>query len=120
MMKLKSATPSQSIKNGSFETWALVVVSTVKAAGAESTLPSYMYPGGINVTVVSPSFSSKLKGKCKEKCEVDDEVDLDHQTLLNTIILNLTDYDLDWILFSNILQNDSYIGTKMIDTVMQK
>jgi len=66
MMKLKSATPSQSIKNGSFETWALVVVSTVKAAGAESALPSQMYPCGVNVHATSPSFN-KLKGKGKEK-----------------------------------------------------
>jgi hypothetical protein len=38
-----------------------------------------------------PSFSNKLKGKVKDKSENDDESDLDHQTLLITIILNRSD-----------------------------
>jgi len=71
-------TPSQSIKNISFETWVLDVVSTVKAAGAESSLPSYIYPDGVNVFASSPSFSNKLKVKGKEKVEDDDDSDLDH------------------------------------------
>ena len=88
MPKLKSMTPSQSIKNGSLETWVLYVVSTVKVDGAESALPSYMYPSGANVSSSIPSFSNKLKGKGKEKIEDDDESDHDSQTLLSTIILN--------------------------------
>ena len=39
MPKLKSMTPSQSIKNGSFETWLLIVLSIVKVVGAELALP---------------------------------------------------------------------------------
>ena len=66
MLKLKSVTPSQSIKNGSFETWVLAVVSTIKVVGAELALPSYMYPRGVNVSTASPSFSNKLKAKGKE------------------------------------------------------
>ena len=66
MLKLKSVTAYQSIKNGSFETWMLAFVSTVKAAGAESALPSYMYPGGVNVFAASSSFSNKLKRKGNE------------------------------------------------------
>jgi hypothetical protein len=49
-----------------------------------------------------------------------DESDYDHQTFLSTIILNWTDPESDWILFFDILPNDSYIGTKMIDSVMKK
>ena len=71
-----------------FETWVLVVVSTVKVVGAESALPSYMYSYGVNVSTASPSFSNKLKGKGKEKSEDNDESDLGHETLLSTIILN--------------------------------
>jgi hypothetical protein len=67
MLKLTYVTPSQSIKNGPFETWVLVVVSTVKAVGAEPALPSYMYQGGVNVSTTSSSFSNKIKGKGKEK-----------------------------------------------------
>ena len=62
--KLKYVTPSQSIKNGSYETWILAVVSTIKAAGADSALPLYMHPSGVNISTASPLFSSKLKGKC--------------------------------------------------------
>jgi hypothetical protein len=113
-------TPSQSIKNGSFKTWVLVVVSTVKAARAESALPSYMCPSGVNVSNSRSSLSSKLKGKGKEKSEDDDESDLDHQTLLSTIILNWNDPESDRILISDIPPNDPYIGTKMIDSVMTK
>ena len=75
MLKLEAVTPSQSIKNGSFETRVLVVMSTVKAAGAESSLPSYMYPCGVNVFAASPLFSNKLKGKGKKKGEDDDDKD---------------------------------------------
>jgi hypothetical protein len=81
-------TPSQSTKNGSFETWVLAVVYTVKVVGAESTLPSYIYKGGVNVSTASSSFSNKLKGKGKEKSEDDDESDPDNETLFRTIILN--------------------------------
>ena len=88
MPKLKSVTPSQSNKNGSIEIWVLAVVSTVKVAGAESALPRYKYPSGVNVSAPSPSFSNKLKGKGNEKSEDDDESDPDHHKLLNTIILN--------------------------------
>ena len=83
MLNLKSATSSQSIKNGSFETWVLVVVSIVKTIGAESDLPLYMQSGGVNVFDAILSFS-KLKEKGKEKSEDDDEGDQDHQTLLST------------------------------------
>ena len=79
-----------------------------------------MYPGGVNVSTSSPPFSNKLKGKGEEKSEDDDESDLDHHTLLSTIILNLFDPESDWILFSYISPNDPYIGTKMIDAVMKK
>jgi hypothetical protein len=79
MLKLKSVTPSQSIKNGSFETCVLDVVSTFKAAGAESALPSYLYLGSVNVSAASSSFSNKLKGKgSKEKSGDDEESDRDH------------------------------------------
>jgi hypothetical protein len=88
MMKLKSVTPSQSIKNVLFETWVLVVVSTIRAAGAESPLPICMYAGGVSVFARSLSFRNKLKGEGKEKGEDDDESDLDHQILLITTILN--------------------------------
>jgi len=40
-------------------------------------------------------FSNKLKGKGKEKSEDDDAVDLDHQTLLSTFILNWIDHESD-------------------------
>ena len=89
MTKQKSVTPSQTnIKNVSFGTYVMAVVSTVKATGAKSALPSYMYPGGVNVFTISPSFSSKLKGKGKEKSEDDDESDPNYHTLLSTVILN--------------------------------
>jgi hypothetical protein len=111
---------TQSIKNRSFETWVQAVVSTLKAVGAELTLPSYMYPCGVDVSNPSSSLSSKLEGRCKNKIEEGDESDSDHQTLLSTIILNWTDPKSDWILFSNIPPNDSCIGTKVIDLVMKK
>jgi len=98
----------------------LAVVSTVKAAGAESDLPSYMYPGGVNVSTASSSVSNKLKGKDKEKNEDDDESDHDYHTFLCTIILRWTDPESNWILLSDIPPNDPYIGTKMIDVVMKK
>ena len=113
-------TPSQSIKNGSFETWVMVVVSTIKIVGAKSALPSYMYPCGVIVSNPSSSFSNKLKGKGMEKSEDDDESDPNHQTLLSTIILNWIDPESDWIVFSDIPPNDSYIGKKMIDSGMKK
>ena len=85
---LKSVTPSQSIKNGSLETWLLAVVSTIKTERAESTLPSYMYPCSVNDYTACPSFSNKLKGKVNEESEGDDESDLDYETLLSTVILD--------------------------------
>ena len=85
MLKLKSVTPSQSIKNGSFETWVLAVVSTVKGAGAESTLPSYVFTGG--VTTSDLSSSSNNKSKTKGKHEETSEMDPDHKTLLSTVVL---------------------------------
>ena len=84
----------------------LDVVSNVKAAGAESTLPSYMYPSGVNVFDASSSFSNQKKGKGKEKGEDDDDSNPDHQTLLSIVILNWTDLGSDWILFSDISPND--------------
>jgi hypothetical protein len=86
MLKLKSVTPAQSIKNGSFETWVLAVVSTVKAARAKSALPSYMYTGGVNTSDFSSSSSnkSKLKGKQEDTSDSDS----DHQTLLSIVVLN--------------------------------
>ena len=89
MLKLKSITPAQSIKNGYFETWVLAVVSTVKAARAESALPSYMYTGGVNTSDFSSSSSSK--SKLKGKHEDTSDSDPDHQTLLSTVVLNWTD-----------------------------
>jgi hypothetical protein len=86
MLKLKSITPAQSIKNGSFETWVLAVVSTVKAAWAESALPSYMYTGGVNTSDFSSSSSNKSKSKGKQ--EDTSESDPNHQTLLSTVALN--------------------------------
>jgi hypothetical protein len=120
MLKLKSVTSSQSIKNGSFETWVLDVVSTVKAAGAESALPSYTYPGGVDVSNSSSSLTNKLEGRGKIFFEDGDEKDSDYQTRLSTIILNWSDPESDWILFFDIPPNDSYIGTKMIDSAMKK
>ena len=78
MLKLKSVTPSQSIKNGSFETWVLVVVSTVKVVGAESALPSYMHPSGVDVSYSSSSLSNKLEGRGKNFFEDGDDNDSDH------------------------------------------
>ena len=66
----------------------LAIVSTVKAVGVKLSLPSYMYPGGVNVSTASSSCSNTLKGKGTEKSEDADESDPDHQTLLSTIILN--------------------------------
>jgi hypothetical protein len=89
MLKLKSITPAQSIKNGSFETWVLAAVSTVKAAWAESSLPSYMYTCGVNTSDFSSSSSNK--SKLKGKHEFTSDSDPDHQTLLSTVVLNWTD-----------------------------
>jgi len=93
----------------------------------ELTLPQHfdnghnnMHPYCVNVFTASSSFSNKLKGKGKEKSEDSDESEPNHQTLLSTIILNWTVPESDWILFSDIPPNDSYIGTKMIDSVMKK
>ena len=73
MLKLKSVTPAQSIKNESFETWVLAVVATVKAAGAESALPSYMFTCGVTISDLGSSSStkSKTKGKNEETTEMD-------------------------------------------------
>ena len=81
--------------NDSFETWVLAALSTVKVVGAESTLPSYLYPSGVDVSISSSSFSNKLEERGKKKIEDGDESDLDHQTLLSTIILNWTDPESD-------------------------
>ena len=81
-------TPSQSIKNGSFETWVLVVVSTLKVARAEATLPSYLYPSGVDIPNSSSSLSIKLEGRGKKEIEDSDESDPYHQTLLSSVILN--------------------------------
>ena len=116
----QSETPFQSIKNESFEMWVLVVMSTVKADGAESALPSYLYPRGVDVSNSCSSLSSKLKGKGKEKNEDGDEGDLDHHTLVSTVILNWTYPESDWILFSDMYPTDPYIGTKIIDSVMKR
>ncbi len=86
MLKLKSVTPAQSIKNGSFETWVLAVVSTVKAAGAESALPSYMYTSGVNTSDFSSA--SNIKSKLKSKQEDNSDSDHDHQMLLSTVVLS--------------------------------
>ena len=61
--------------------------------------------------------ANKLEGNGKEKIEDGEESDPDHQTLLSTIILNWSDPETYWILFSDIPPNDLYIGTKMIDSV---
>ncbi len=118
MLKLKSVTPAQSIKNGSFETWVLAVVSIVKAAGAESALPSYMFTSGLTTSDLCPSSSSKsnAKGKTEEISKMEPE----HQTILSTVVLNQTDPEVNWISFSDISPTDPYIGTKMIDAMMRK
>ena len=86
MLKLKSITPAQSIKNGSFETWVLAVISTVKAAGAESALSSYMFTGGVITTDLGSS--SNIKYKTKGKTEETSEVEPEHQTILSNVVLN--------------------------------
>jgi len=86
MLKLKSVTPAQSIKNESFETWVLAVVSIVKASGAESALPSYMFTGGVTISDLCSSSSNKLKAKGKN--EETSEMEPEHQTVLSTIVLN--------------------------------
>ena len=43
----------------------------------------------------------------------------DHQIKLNTIVLNWTDPDFEWILFSDIPLDDPCIGTNMIDAVIK-
>lgn len=92
MLKLKTISPSHAIKNGSFETWVLAVVSTVKAVGAESALPSYMCPAGVNNTNGSSSSSLKSKEKGKIKSEDEIEKQYEHQTQLSTIVLKWTDF----------------------------
>ena len=67
MPKLKSVTPSQSIKYGSFETWVLVAVSTVNDARVELALPSYMYPSGVDVSNPSSSLSNNSKEGVRRK-----------------------------------------------------
>ena len=104
MLELKSVTPTQSIKNGSFETWVLAVVSIVKASGAESALPSYMFTS--DVTTSDLSSSSNDKSKTKGKNDETSEMDSDHQTLLSTVVLNWTEPEVDWISFSNISPTD--------------
>jgi len=77
MLKLKPVTFSQSINNGSLETWVFFVVSTIKACGAKPALSSYMYPSGVIVSDPSSSFINKFKGKSKEISEDDAESDPD-------------------------------------------
>ena len=95
MLKLKSVTPGQSIKNGSFETCVLAIVSTVKATWAESALPSYMFTGGVTTSDLGSSISNKSKTKGKN--EETSEMDPDHLTLLSTVVLNWTGHEVDWI-----------------------
>ena len=71
----------------------LVVVSTVKAEGVESSIPSYMCHG--EVSIVSYLFGSKSKDKGKMKAEDTISDDSDHQTNLSTIVLNWTDPESD-------------------------
>jgi hypothetical protein len=115
LLKLKSVTPAKSIKNGSFETLVLAVVSIVKAVGAESALPSYMFTDGVTTSDLNSSSSneSKTKGKKEETSQMDS----DHKKLLSTVVLNWTDPEVDWIPFSDISPTDPYIRTKMIDAV---
>jgi len=94
------------------------IVSIVKAQGAEFSLLSYMRLGGVSI-LSSPS-DSKSKDKGKMKVEVASSDDFDHQTKLSTIVLNWTDHESDWMLFSDIPLDDPCIGTKMIDAVMRK
>ena len=120
MLKLKSVTPARSIKNESFETWDLAIVSNVKLAGAESTLTSYMFTCGVTTIDLGSSNSIKYKiEKTKGTSDETTEMDHDHQILLNTVVLNWTDPEVDWISFSDISSTDPYIGSKMIDAVMR-
>ena len=86
MLKLKSTTPAQSIKDGSFETWVLAVVFTVKATWVESALPSYMFTGGVTTSDLCSSSSSK--SKAKGKIEEASEIEPEHQTILRFVVLN--------------------------------
>jgi hypothetical protein len=88
MLKLKSVTPYQLIKYGSFETWVLAVVSVVKAAGAESALPNYVCLRGITNLNESCVLGNKSKEKGKAKLEESGSNESEHQTTLNIIILN--------------------------------
>jgi hypothetical protein len=97
MLKLKSATPSLSIKNGSFEKWVLDVVANEKNVGAESTLPSHMCLGLVTSINGSPVSSNKSKDTGKTKVEDEDVSGCEHHTVLSTIILNETDHEFDWI-----------------------
>jgi hypothetical protein len=94
----------------------LVVVSTFKAEVAESSLPNYMCPR--EISILNSPFDSKSKDKGKMKAE--DTSSYDHQIKLSTIVLNWTDLESDWIIFSDIPLDDPCIGTKMIDVVMRK
>ena len=94
----------------------LFVVSTVIAEGAESSLLNYMCSGGVSI-LNSPS-DNKSKDKGISKAE-DKSLD-DLQNKLSIIVLNWTDLESDWILFSGIPLDDPCIGTKMIDVVMRK
>ncbi len=94
-------------------------MSTVKAAGAESTLPSYMFTGGVTTSDLGSSSNNK-SNRTKGKNEETTEMDPDHQTLLSTVVLNWKDPEVDWISFSDISPTNPYIGTKTIDTVMRK
>ena len=93
MLKLKSVTPAESIKNRSFGTWVLAFVSTVKAARAESALPSYMLTSGVITTDLGSSSNNKYK--TKGKTEETSEVEPEHQTILSTVVLNWTDPEVD-------------------------
>jgi hypothetical protein len=83
MMKLKCILSSHSIKNGSFQTWVSVVVSIVKAAGAdESALPSSMCLKGATNVNGNPTSSSKSKGYEKRKLRTLVRINLNNKRCL--------------------------------------
>ena len=96
----------------------MAVVSTVKVEGAKFALTCFMCPEG--VSKLSFPFGSKSKDKGKTTPEDTRSNDSEYQTKLNTIVLNLTNPDSDWISFLDIPLDDPCIGAKMIDTVMRK
>ena len=106
-MKLKTSTPSQAIKFGSFAAWVLVIVSSVKGEGAEYLLPSYMCHGGVSILNSSSEIKLKNKGKTKYENTNSDN----HQIKLSIIVFNWTDPKSDCILFSDIPLDDPCIGT---------